>query len=88
VIADMPVMLAGPDNSPGATNDNYDHNLYWCTSGKPLIFAGKTWQQWHAMGKDEGSMIADPKFIDAQKNDFRLRDDSPALKIGFVPWLK
>jgi parallel beta-helix repeat protein len=88
VISDKPRMVGGPDNSPGATNDDYDHNLYWCTKSDKLTFAGKTWDEWRALKKDEGSAIADPKFSDPSHGDFRLSDDSAALKIGFVPWLK
>lgn len=63
-----------------------DHNLYWDRSGEPILFAGKTLEQWRAQGRDEGSIIADPKFIDPTHDDYRLRDDSPARKIGFVPF--
>ena len=27
----------------------------------------------------------DPKFVDVSQGDYRLRPDSPALKIGFQP---
>ena len=27
----------------------------------------------------------DPKFVDEKALDFRLKDDSPALKVGFKP---
>ena len=40
---------------------------------------------WHARGLDVHSVIADPLFVDASKYDFRLRKDSPALKLGFKP---
>ena len=35
---------------------------------------------------EEGSVIADPKFVDPANDDFTLAPDSPALKIGFVPF--
>jgi hypothetical protein len=32
------------------------------------------------------SRVADPKFVNAERRNFRLKKDSPALKMGFVPW--
>jgi hypothetical protein len=34
--------------------------------------------------RDEHSMIADAMFVDPANGDFRVKDDSPALKLGFV----
>jgi hypothetical protein len=34
--------------------------------------------------RDEHSMIADALFVDPAKGDFRVKDGSPALKLGFV----
>ncbi|QDT05411.1 hypothetical protein K227x_38110 [Rubripirellula lacrimiformis] len=62
------------------------NNLYWRVGGQPFDFAGKTWQQWQADGNDEGSIIADPMFVDPLNHDFRLAPDSPAKRIGFVPF--
>jgi parallel beta-helix repeat protein len=50
-----------------------------------MDFAGGTWAQWQARGHDRRSVIADPGFENAKARDFRLRADSPALKLGFRP---
>ena len=62
-------------------------NLYWHTDGQPIDFAGRSFDDWKKSGQDEGSIIADPKFADANKRDFRLNRDNPALtQIGFKPF--
>ena len=35
-------------------------------------------------GRDEHSIIADAKFVDAAHGDYRVKDGSPALALGFV----
>ncbi len=72
-------------------------NLYWRTDGKPFVFAGQPWEEWRKQRQtpcsyfvgttmDEGSVIADPKFVDAAKRDFRLKPGSPAVALGFQPF--
>lgn len=62
-------------------------NLYWRTDGQPFDFAGHSFDAWQKSGQDEGSLIADPKFADAGKRDFRLTRSNPALaEIGFKPF--
>ncbi|WP_146409282.1 right-handed parallel beta-helix repeat-containing protein [Allorhodopirellula heiligendammensis] len=63
-----------------------NHNLYWRTDGQPIDFGGMTFAEWQATGKDAGSIVADPLFVDAKRDDFRLEKNSPAAKIGFVPF--
>jgi hypothetical protein len=40
------------------------------------------WQSWQAFG-DQHSVIADPKFLAPEKDDYRLAPDSPAWALGF-----
>ncbi|MBL9179916.1 MAG: right-handed parallel beta-helix repeat-containing protein [Verrucomicrobiaceae bacterium] len=64
-------------------------NLYWPTDGKippHLTKTHFTWDEWRKMGRDGGSIFADPMFEDITKRDFRLKPGSPAEKIGFKPW--
>ena len=67
-------------------NTQLDHNLYWDTSGQPVTFEGKSLAAWQALGKDEGSVVADPRFVNPKAFDFHLRPNSPALQISFRPF--
>jgi hypothetical protein len=65
---------------------DFDNNLYWNASGKPVMFGKKNFTEWQALGHDKNSLIADPKFVNPEMGDFKLRPGSPAAKIGFEPW--
>jgi hypothetical protein len=70
------------------SNDHYaiDRNVYFdARPGVKVTFTGATLEQWQARGHDKNSVIGDPLFFDAAKFDFRLRPESPALRMGFRP---
>jgi hypothetical protein len=78
-----------PGRGEPAETTIFRKNLYWPTDGKipALLTKSKyTWEEWRAIGRDKGSLFADPQFEDLAKRDFRLRPGSPASKIGFVSW--
>jgi len=59
-----------------AKGKKIDNNLFFSADkGVKLKFARFGW--------DKLSVIDDPLFIDAANGDFRVQDDSPALKLGF-----
>ena len=68
-----------------------DRNLYFDSrpDAKPdqLRVGPCTWPQWQERGHDRHSLVTDPLFVAPQSGDFRLRPNSPALKLGFRPFL-
>ncbi len=77
--------LLGSNWQGDATRFKLDHNIYWNIGKLPVTLNGSSFAQWQAKGQDANSVVADPKFINWQKDDFRLQPDSPALKLGFIP---
>ena len=64
----------------------YTCNL-WFDAGGIALFNDKTHEQWSKeTGKDVDGRVADPLFVNPDANDFRLKPDSPALEMGFVPF--
>ncbi len=67
-------------------------NLIW-HHGKPVSIGltgerpskEDTWAGWQAMGYDTESIIADPLFVAPSHDDYRLREGSPAFRLGFQP---
>ena len=60
-------------------------NVYFDTRSSEISFAGQSFAEWQSAGRDTGSVIADPLFVNAGNFDFRLLPGSPALKLGFQP---
>lgn len=84
VLLDRGPVLHGNWKTTGA---EFERNLYWHAGGAPLDFGGgRTFAQWRAMGADATSVVADPRFADPARDDYRLRPDSPAVALGFRPF--
>ena len=58
-----------------------DYNLAHTPGQTTPAPAAKLAQQ---SGRDAHSILADARFVAPERGDFRVRDDSPALKLGFV----
>lgn len=75
----------------GSLMEQIDQNLFFNDVG--AFFAtvipreGKnqryTLDEWRALGFDKNSIYGDPMFTDAAKGNYRLKPESPALKLGF-----
>ncbi len=58
---------------------NPDYNLFYCSNAEQgRAFLDKI----KKMGFEKHGIFADPKFVDLENFDVRLRPDSPALKLG------
>ncbi|MBT7165590.1 MAG: right-handed parallel beta-helix repeat-containing protein, partial [Victivallales bacterium] len=75
------------------TDNASDHNLVW-HGGLPVTIGqygmkntpgSLTWEQWQLKGFDTHSVVADPLFVDPANDDYRLKPNSPAFKLGFKP---
>ena len=76
--------------------EKIDYNCFHCTSGEfqavvnELRTEGGKYNpkrynlaDWRALGFDGHSVFADPLFVNPAQHDFRVRPESPALKVGF-----
>ena len=79
---------SGPLSNSNIRNINvaFDYNLYWQEEGGEIKLGDMSWDEWLEKGMDANTLIADPKFMAVEKDGFRLRPDSPAFKLGFVPF--
>jgi hypothetical protein len=80
---------SNPTQVKGAITQ-WDSNVVYYTKGEPKCSdwnncgsGNFSWSQWKAAGLDAHSSNADPMFVDPSKGDYRVKDGSPALKLGF-----
>ncbi len=92
---DVYSIIAPPARGPWL--EELDNNCFFTRSGKftarvaALREEGRSGPtrrydlaKWQQLGFDAHSVFADPLFVDPGRNDFRVRPDSPALKVGFT----
>ncbi len=99
LIADArPVLVSRDEDSLTQRGFLSDLNLLWNVNGS--VFGGDemrdemsivTWKRYdlaqlQQLNYDLHSIIADPQFADLDAEDFRLPADSPAFKLGFIPF--
>ncbi|MBT3379993.1 MAG: right-handed parallel beta-helix repeat-containing protein [Lentisphaerae bacterium] len=70
-----------------------DHNLVW-HCGLPVTVgqygmkdtpSTLSWEQWQEKGFDTHSVVGDPLFVDPANDNYRLKPESPAFRLGFEP---
>jgi len=61
----------------------FDHNLYFHSAGDICYPVANTFAAWQALGYDAHSLQGDPLFVNPRADDYSLKPESPALKLGF-----
>ncbi len=69
-----------------------DYNVFWnpggCIWTNPVIWGMKGiayFEDWQKHGFDKHSTVKDPLFLDKANDNYSLKPDSPAIKMGFKP---
>jgi len=67
-----------------------DYNIFWnpggCIWTNPVIYGMKGvayFEEWQKRGFDTHSIVDDPLFIDKKNDNYSLKSNSPAFKVGF-----
>jgi len=76
-------------NRVGSMPEESDYNVIFHAGGKELVNEGipdaSSFEEWQQLGFDRHSMIVDPLFLDAANDNYSIKPDSPAFKLGFKP---
>jgi hypothetical protein len=64
---------------------NYDNNLYWNVNHPDdfNIIKKVNMEEWNKKGYDLNSISGNPNFIDPINGNYQVKENSPALKLGF-----
>lgn len=74
-------VLGQSDNNLFFNGATGEYNIHIELDG----FKTLTIVDWQKMGYDTHSIIADPLFVDSEHDDYRLKPESPAFRLGFSP---
>ena len=74
----------GRETSARMKDIESDQNIYFCRDDRSR--GDNLLKQLQNDGVDANSLAVDPMFVDPDNGDFRLKPDSPALKMGIVPF--
>lgn len=58
----------------GVAKVKWNNNFFWCANGITQLNGPMT------------GIVADPGFVDPNNGNWRLKSDSPVVKLGFKPW--
>jgi hypothetical protein len=73
--------LYGTGPEPRLRECKVDNNLYYCSADED--WGCKHLQQEKPFGIELHSLCSDPRFVDLERGDLRLKADSPAWALGF-----
>ena len=75
--------VALPTDTKWSTN--YDNNLYWNVNYPDdfNVTQNANMEDWNTEGYDLNSISANPNFIDPINGNYQVKENSPALKLGF-----
>ncbi|MEM4918619.1 MAG: hypothetical protein QW518_04760 [Thermofilaceae archaeon] len=84
-----PIFQGGYAQRYSMRNIVSDRNDYWDLTGRLTVCREQatgrecTLDEWRALGYDRLSIVDDPLLASVELRDFKLRDSSPALRLGF-----
>ena len=64
----------------------HESNLWWNVNTRNFRLPGEeitSFEQWKAKGFGKGSVFAEPLFVDPLNGNFQVKENSPAIKLGF-----
>ena len=80
--------VSGERSLPVQSDYNVMFSTIGCVLNDPIIrgLPGvQSFADWRKRGLDEHSITADPLFVDLANDDYSLKPESPAFKVGFKP---